>query len=239
MPKFLLNLLVQIFKAFVYSKIQILFGNNSPQLPAQPARVLVVPYPVATFLSSRSADGWTPPVIPHLRSARARSRHHHLPSLPAPPSSTSDAARAFTTPPSLPPSLTPLLTSPLPSMALMPLTPPLLPPATPLWRSPGPYKRAMRPPALTAPHPLPPELFHALLRPRDELKPPPLVASGAPPLRHPSVAGDHLPSTASTGSSFPSIVGENRRASSPVHRTPARRRRALCLWLKFWTRQSE
>jgi hypothetical protein len=146
MPKFLLNLLVQIFKAFVYSKIQILFGNNSPQLPAQPARVLVVPYPVATFLSSRSADGWTPPVIPHLRSARARSRHHHLPSLPAPPSSTSDAARAFTTPPSLPPSLTPLLTSPLPSMALMPLTPPLLPPATPLWRSPGPYKRAMRSP---------------------------------------------------------------------------------------------
>jgi hypothetical protein len=28
MSKFHLNLLVQIFKAFVYSKIQILFGNN-------------------------------------------------------------------------------------------------------------------------------------------------------------------------------------------------------------------
>jgi hypothetical protein len=28
MSKFLLNLLVQISKAFVYSKIQILFGNN-------------------------------------------------------------------------------------------------------------------------------------------------------------------------------------------------------------------
>jgi hypothetical protein len=34
MSKFLLNLLVQISKAFVYSKIQILFGNNSPQLSA-------------------------------------------------------------------------------------------------------------------------------------------------------------------------------------------------------------
>jgi hypothetical protein len=37
MSKFLLNLLVQISKAFVYSKIQILFGNNSPQLSAHPA----------------------------------------------------------------------------------------------------------------------------------------------------------------------------------------------------------
>jgi hypothetical protein len=37
MSKFLLNLLVQISKAFVYSKIQILFGNNSPQLLAHPA----------------------------------------------------------------------------------------------------------------------------------------------------------------------------------------------------------
>jgi hypothetical protein len=37
MSKFLLNLLGQIFKAFVYSKIQILFKNNSPQLSAHPA----------------------------------------------------------------------------------------------------------------------------------------------------------------------------------------------------------
>jgi hypothetical protein len=37
MSKFLLNLLVQISKAFVYSKIQILFKNNSPQLSAHPA----------------------------------------------------------------------------------------------------------------------------------------------------------------------------------------------------------
>jgi hypothetical protein len=36
MSKFLLNLLVQISKAFVYSKFQILFRNNSPQLSAQP-----------------------------------------------------------------------------------------------------------------------------------------------------------------------------------------------------------
>jgi hypothetical protein len=57
----------------------------------------------AFALSSRPADRWTPHVIPHLRPARARLRHHHLPSLPAPPSPTSDAARAFTTPPSFPP----------------------------------------------------------------------------------------------------------------------------------------
>jgi hypothetical protein len=37
MSKFLLNLLGQISKDFVYSKIQILFGNNSPQLLAHPA----------------------------------------------------------------------------------------------------------------------------------------------------------------------------------------------------------
>jgi hypothetical protein len=38
MSKFLLNLLVQISKAFVYSKIQILFGNNSSQISAHPAQ---------------------------------------------------------------------------------------------------------------------------------------------------------------------------------------------------------
>jgi hypothetical protein len=136
-------------------------------------------------LSSCPADRWTTHVIPHLRPTRARPRRHHLLPLPAPPSSTSDAARAFTTP--------------APSMALTQLMPPLLPPATPLRRSPGPYKRAMITPALTAPHPLPPEL-----------KPPLFVASGAPPLRHPSVAGEHLPSTTSTGSSSPSVAGEHR-----------------------------
>jgi hypothetical protein len=37
MSKFLLNLLVQISKAFVYSKIQLLFGNHFfPLIPAQP-----------------------------------------------------------------------------------------------------------------------------------------------------------------------------------------------------------
>jgi hypothetical protein len=37
MSKFLLNHLGQISKAFIYSKIQILFRNNSPQLSAHPA----------------------------------------------------------------------------------------------------------------------------------------------------------------------------------------------------------
>jgi hypothetical protein len=112
----------------------------------------------------------------------------------------------------------PLITSPPPSMALTPLTPPLLPWPPSLVLPLGPYKRAMRPPTLTAPHPLSPELFCAVLRPRDELKPPPFVASGAPPLRHPSVAGEHLPSTASTGLSSPSIVGEHRQAPAPARR---------------------
>jgi hypothetical protein len=62
MSKFLLNLLVQISKAFVYSKIQILFGNNSPQLSAhpvfQPSRGPFFfsnrpPYPVAAFLMGK------------------------------------------------------------------------------------------------------------------------------------------------------------------------------------------
>jgi hypothetical protein len=52
----------------------------------------------AFALSSRLANRWTPPVIPHLRPARARPRRHHLPLLPAPPSPTSDA-----TPPLFPP----------------------------------------------------------------------------------------------------------------------------------------
>jgi hypothetical protein len=38
MSKFLLNLLVQISKAFVYSKIQILFENNSSQILVHPAQ---------------------------------------------------------------------------------------------------------------------------------------------------------------------------------------------------------
>jgi hypothetical protein len=147
MSKFLLNLLLQISKAFVYSKIQILFGNNSSQISAhlafrpsrgpfffffQPAAppLPTGPQPLgrpsrparrwrltrlpsfsrgsassraAFTLSSRPADRWTPPIIPHLRPTRARPRRHHVESLPAPPISTSDAVRAFTTPPSLPP----------------------------------------------------------------------------------------------------------------------------------------
>jgi hypothetical protein len=147
MSKFLLNLLVQISKAMVYSKIKFYsekkffrhfrpirpFGPPAAHsfffLPAAPPSstgprpqgrtsrpahqwrpIESSPPPqedassrAAFALSSRLADRWTPPVIPHLRPARARPRHHHLPLLPAPPSPTSDAARAFTTPPSFPP----------------------------------------------------------------------------------------------------------------------------------------
>jgi hypothetical protein len=86
----------------------------------------------------------------------------------------------------------------------------------------------MRPPALTAPHPLSPELLRALLHPRDELKPPPFAAFGAPPLRRCLGTGEHLPSIASTGSSSSSVTGEHRRAPAPARHTPARHRRALC-----------
>jgi hypothetical protein len=147
MSKFLLNLIVQISKAMVYSKIKFYSEKNFfPSLPAHPAfrpsrgpflffsgrapTLFTGPRPhgrpsrparrwrptesspppqedassrVAFTLSSRPADRWTPPVIPHLQPARARPHHHHLPPLPAPPSPTSDATRAFTTPPSFPP----------------------------------------------------------------------------------------------------------------------------------------
>jgi hypothetical protein len=148
MSKFLLNLLVQISKAMVYSKIKFYSEKNfsrhfwplrpfgpavahsffsfqpaAPPLPTGPRplgrpsrptrrwRPAELPPPpqedacsrAAFALSSCPADRWTPPVIPHLRPARGRPRHHHLPLLPAPPSPTSDAARAFNTPPSFPP----------------------------------------------------------------------------------------------------------------------------------------
>jgi hypothetical protein len=193
MSKSPLNLLVQISKAFVYSKIQILFGNNSPQLSAH-----------LTFRPSRG------PFFFFFPTGCSPSPHWALASRPAQP------ARALVAPCRIATSLIPLLTSPLPSMALMPLTPLLLPLATPLWRSPGPYQRAMRPPTLTAPHPLSPELFRALLHPRDELKLLLFVASGVPSLRHPSVAGEHLPSTASTSSSSP-LHRRRAPASSSAH----------------------
>jgi hypothetical protein len=172
--------------------------------------------------SSCPTDRWTPPIIPHLRPTRAWPRHSPCrPTLPR------------TLPELLPPChhfplLNPSLNLAPPSIVLTPLTPPLLSLDTPLRCSPGPYKRAMRPPTLTAPHPLSPELFRTLLRPRDELKPPSFVASGAPPLHHTSVAGEHLLSIASTGSSSPSIASEHWRAPAPARRTPVRRRHALC-----------
>jgi hypothetical protein len=136
MSKFLLNLLVQISKALLYSKIKFYSEKNfsrhfqpirpfgpavahsffsfepaAPPLPTGPRplgwpsrsarrwRPTKLPPPpqedasshAAFALSSRLADRWTPPVIPHLRPARARSRRHHLPPLPTSPSPTSDA----------------------------------------------------------------------------------------------------------------------------------------------------
>jgi hypothetical protein len=148
MSKFLLNLLIQISKAFVYSKIQILFRNNSSKLSAHPAfrpshspfffflynRPLPL-FPLGFGLSAGPAGpraggalpDWhlphrkTPPAVPRSPSLRARLiGGPHLSSLtsgppelgraattsrrsPAPPSPTSDATRAFTTPPSFPP----------------------------------------------------------------------------------------------------------------------------------------
>jgi hypothetical protein len=122
MSKFLLNLLVKISKAMVYSKIKFYLEKNffpvtsgpaaahsffssqpaAPPLPTRP-RPLGRPSHAAFALSSRPADRWTPPIIPHIRPTRARSRRDHLPPLPAPPSPTSDATRAFPTPPSFPP----------------------------------------------------------------------------------------------------------------------------------------
>jgi hypothetical protein len=149
MSKFHLNLLVQISKAFVYSKIQILFGNNSPQLSAQPR---LIPF---FFQSATPPHGEAPPAMLPSPSLRARlTGGPHLSSLTSGPP---ELGRAATTscpsprrpaPPRMPPELLPprhhfaLLNPPLnlapPSMALTPLTPPLLPPATPLRRSPRP-----------------------------------------------------------------------------------------------------
>jgi hypothetical protein len=77
----------------------------------------------------------------------------------------------------------------------------------------------MRPPDLTAPHPPSPELLRAVLRPREKLKPPPFIASGALPLRHPSFTGEHIPSTAY--SAHAQRAGETPlRPLSAVHRGP-------------------
>jgi hypothetical protein len=62
MSKFLLNLLVQISEAFVYSKIQILFGNN--------------------FSSDSGPSGPAPAASPAGRRARARSTQPTRPEQP-------------------------------------------------------------------------------------------------------------------------------------------------------------
>jgi hypothetical protein len=197
--------------------------------------------PVETPSLSHVTAMWGPPVssIPfptsadrcHFSSSPLATPRHLAPS--------SDAAQAITHPAIIPPLIC-LLTSPSSSMALKPLKSPLLSPATPLRCSPGPYKRAMRPPARTAPHPLSLELLHALLRPRDELKLPPFTTSGALPCCHSNVTGEHLPSTALTGLSSPSNTGEHRRAPAPVRRASVRRCRAFCPRSTApWTRSME
>jgi hypothetical protein len=91
MSKFLLNLLVQISKAFVYSKIQILFGKNSTQLSAhlafRPSRGLF-------FLFFQPADFLSPP---HWASA----------SRPAQPTITAQLATGRLLPPASKPKLLP------------------------------------------------------------------------------------------------------------------------------------
>jgi hypothetical protein len=215
------------------------FFSFQPAAPLLPTR----PRPL-----SRPARRWrpaelppphrkTPPATPLSPCLRARlTDGPHLSSLT---SGTPELGRATTTSrrsphrpalPQMPPELLPPrhhFPSLIPPLNLAPafngvnaINAAVTPLATSLRRSTGPYKRAMRSPTLTAPHPLSPKLFRALLRPHDGLKPSLFVASGARPLRHPSVAGEHLPSTASTGSSSPSIADEHRRAPAPVHRTP-------------------
>jgi hypothetical protein len=76
MSKFLLNLLLQISKALVYSKIKFYSEKNFPSLSAQPAQRLAslsahaahpaassssLRRPSATSSSSRAAAPWTPP----------------------------------------------------------------------------------------------------------------------------------------------------------------------------------
>jgi hypothetical protein len=243
MSKFLLNLLVQISKAMVYSKIK--FYSEKKFFSSLPAHSYFFPaapplFPLGLGLTAGPAGLRTggappnhhlphrkmPPAAPPLPSLRARlTDGPHLSSLtsgppeaaPPPPPAAPRAAQphqgcrpSFYHPTIISPSLIPPLNLANAFNGINAINAAVTPPATLSGAPPGPNKRAMRPPTLTTPHPLSPELFRALLRPRDELKPPPFVASGAPPLRHPSVAGEHLPSTASTGLSSPSIVGEHR-----------------------------
>jgi hypothetical protein len=86
MSKFLLNLLVQISKAFVYSKIQILFGNNSHQLSAQPR-------PIPFFSFFQPVDFPSPP-------------HWAMTSRPAQPTITAQPATGHLLPPTPKPSTT-------------------------------------------------------------------------------------------------------------------------------------
>jgi hypothetical protein len=91
MSKFLLNLLGQISKAFVYSKIQILFGNNSPQFSSHPAfRPSRSPF----FFFFQPADFPSPP-------------HWASTSRPAQPTITAQPTTGHLLPPAPKPSMAP------------------------------------------------------------------------------------------------------------------------------------
>jgi hypothetical protein len=83
MSKFLQNFLVQISKAFVYSKIQILFGNNSPQLSAQPRPIpfcfptgrFSLPSPLGLGLPAGPAHHHSPTGYRSSSSSRTETKH--------------------------------------------------------------------------------------------------------------------------------------------------------------------
>jgi hypothetical protein len=88
MSKFLLNLVVQISKAFVYSKIQILFGNNCPQLSAHltfrpsrgpflffPTGRFSLPFPLGLDLPASPAHHHGPTGYRSSSSSRTEAKH--------------------------------------------------------------------------------------------------------------------------------------------------------------------
>jgi hypothetical protein len=174
MSKFLLNLLLQISKALVNSKIP----ASPPAVPSPQAETVPAgpstPHVGRVFVRNtfsflvRALPSWPP--LPRLSVKRAplvscvfpttpTDPGHFLPLPPATPCRpTSDLempSEVFTPRLDSPPkshSLTSHQASPS-SMALKPLMPALTAPATPPRRSPGPYKRRAPSPSFTAPLP--------------------------------------------------------------------------------------
>jgi hypothetical protein len=145
MSKFFLNLLLQISKALVNSKIQFLIQKFF-FLTFGPADL------AAHSLISLSSGPW-------LSAPSPTSSRPSLPSSPPLPGHRAPPSSAPRVPPShyhlafIFPPLIPLLNPHQSSMALKPLTPALTPPTTPPRCSPDPYKRRAPPPEFTAPLP--------------------------------------------------------------------------------------